>query len=231
MQETGTIIITGAGGNIGKATVQQLLSKGYHISGIIDKKKELPSSSRQIQYYQADLTEESATTHLIQEIADTHNGIQATIMIVGGFAMGGIEDTDMQAIHNMFQLNFQTAYQVARPSFKYMKQSGKGGKLIFIGAKPALEIQEGTGVIAYAISKSMLFTLSDLMNASGKAHGIVSSVIVPSIVDTPPNRNAMPDADVKDWVTPDSIAEVISFLLSEQSKDLRSPIMKLYGNV
>ncbi len=231
MAREGTIVITGAGGNLGRSSVQALSEEGFHVSAIIDARHTLPASTERINYYSANLTEEEPTANLIDRIVEKEGEIIGAVMIVGGFAMGSILDTDMPAIDEMYKLNFQTAYHTARPCFRHMKASGQGGKLIFIGAKPAMNPKEGKGVLAYSLTKGMIFHLAEMLNAEGESDGIVSTVIAPSIIDTPPNRKAMPNANFDDWVSPKSISRVIAFLFSEDSKDLRSPIMKLYGNV
>ena len=101
--------------------------------------------------------------------------------------------------------------------------------MVLISSKPGLDPRLGSGVLPYALSKAAIPALAEVVNTDGQAHHIVASVIAPSIIDTPPNREAMPDADVSQWVTPADIAEVIHFATTEPGRVLREPIFKVYG--
>ena len=99
-----------------------------------------------------------------------------------------------------------------------------------IGGKPGLEISAAGWAAAYGISKSMVFKLSEYINETSREAGIVSAVVVPSIMDTPANRQAMPEANFSDWVTTEHVAEVIHIFCSDQGAPLREPVLKVYGN-
>lgn len=143
--------------------------------------------------------------------------------------MGSLNDTDEAAIQHMFKLNFMTAYNTLRPAFEYMKQRNFG-RIVLVAAKPALEADAAGGTLAYALSKAQLVSLARILNEEGRAHNIVTGIVVPSILDTPANRQAMPNANFEDWVTPTAIAKQIGHLCSENSLELREPILKVYGN-
>ena len=140
-----------------------------------------------------------------------------------------IQDTDSASLKKMFSLNFDTAYFAARPIFNQMtKQSA--GRIIFVGARPALNPADGKNTLAYSLSKSLIFKLAELLNAEGAANNVVSHVIVPGIIDTPVNRNAMPNANFSDWVKAEEIAEMMSYLCSEKGSAIRDTTVKLYGH-
>jgi NAD(P)-dependent dehydrogenase (short-subunit alcohol dehydrogenase family) len=129
----------------------------------------------------------------------------------------------------MIALNFDTAYNCVHAVFPSMVKQG-GGRIVLVGARPALQAHAGKGMVAYALSKSLIFKLAELINADGKDKNVVCSVIVPSTIDTPANRKAMPDASFNDWVTPEQIANTVAFLVSDDGISLREPVLKLYGN-
>src|SRR5205085_1563631 len=137
--------------------------------------------------------------------------IDGGILLAGGFEMGEIDTTDGAALKRMFSLNFETAYYLARPLFQHMLQNGYG-RLVFTGARPGLNAAEGTNKVAYALSKSLLFTLADILNQEAKGKNVTVSVIAPSTIDTPPNRQSMPNANFNNWVKPEQIAEVLAFI-------------------
>jgi NAD(P)-dependent dehydrogenase (short-subunit alcohol dehydrogenase family) len=129
----------------------------------------------------------------------------------------------------MITLNFETAYFLARPLFRHMQDNGYG-RLVFMGARPALKAEQGKGAVAYAMSKSLLFQLADLMNAAAKGKNVVASVVAPSTIDTEPNRKSMPDADPATWVRPEQIADILEFICSEKGDVIREPVYKVYNN-
>jgi NAD(P)-dependent dehydrogenase (short-subunit alcohol dehydrogenase family) len=125
-------------------------------------------------------------------------------------------------------LNFQTAYNIARPVFLQMMKQGSG-RIFLIGSRQGLNILKGKGALAYSLSKSLLFRLAELLNAEAKGKNVVVSVIVPSTIDTPQNRESMPDADFSSWVTASQIADIIYFYSSGESSAIREPVIKVYG--
>jgi NAD(P)-dependent dehydrogenase (short-subunit alcohol dehydrogenase family) len=104
------------------------------------------------------------------------------------------------------------------------------GRIVFIGARPALQASAGKNLIAYGLSKSLLFKLAEYLNAEAKGKNITVSVIAPSTIDTEPNRKSMSDADFDKWVKPEALAEVLEFLMSEKGNVLRETVLKVYNN-
>jgi NAD(P)-dependent dehydrogenase (short-subunit alcohol dehydrogenase family) len=110
-----------------------------------------------------------------------------------------------------------------------MMQQGFG-RIFLIGSKPGLAMNNSSGMVAYGLSKSLIFRLAELMNEEAKGTNIVTTVVVPSTLDTPQNRKSMPDADFKNWVKPQDIATVIHFHCTEEAASLREPVLKIFGN-
>lgn len=225
------ILITGAAGNLGKATVTKFLEEGYRIHAILSpgKKSEFKNNSNLI-LYQADLTNELAAEEVVSKIISEYQTLDAALMLAGGYAPGAIAATGGDLLNKMFALNFFTAYHAVRPAFNQMMTQSTGGRLVFIGSRPSLVASDGKHHVAYALAKSLVFRLAEIINAEGKIKNVVSSVIVPSTIDTPENRHSMPDADFSKWVTPQAIADSIHFLVSEKGNALRDPVLKLYNN-
>ena len=224
------VIITGASGNLGKAVVEKLIGEGYTVVVTV-----MPNTSLghhedhpQVDIHTLDLLDEPAAEGFIHVVTKKYGSIQAALLLVGGYASGSIRDTNNSALKKMYALNFETAYNLARPVFNQMV-SQAGGRIIFVGARPALNPAEGKSNLAYALSKSLIFKLSEYLNAEGAEKNVVSSVIVPSILDTPENRKAMPKADFSTWVDPKEVADTMAFILSEKSAALREPVFKMYG--
>lgn len=223
------ILITGASGNLGKASVERFVEDGHRVLAIVSPGKKLPfKTSGEVVTYEADLTDEHSVNKVVNTILSQYQVIDAALLLVGGFAQGSITDADGASLNKMYSLNFNTAYFVARPVFLQMIKQSAGGRIVFVGSKPALLASEGKKNVAYALSKSLVFKLAELLNAEGKEKNVISSVIVPSTIDTPENRAAMPNAKFSDWQKPEDIAESMAYLVSDKGRALRDPIFKFY---
>ena len=220
------IFITGATGNLGKATVDYLKKQGYQLIGTTRPGKF--SESDNIDLFECDLTDETSVSNCFEQIKSKYDELYGAVLLAGGFGMGNILDSSKEDILNMYHLNFMTAYLTSRECIKWMNEKG-GGQIIFTGAKPALE-GGGSALLPYALSKSSVIQLADLINANDELKNIRASVIVPSVIDTPPNRESMPDANFDDWVKPIKIAQNIGYLLSETANTLRGTVLKIYAN-
>lgn len=226
-----TAIVTGASGNLGQAVANKFLAEGYRVVGTVTQKETLPANSKEGNYEQTaiDLTEEDSALQLIDSVSSTYGNIDVAVLTVGGFAMGNIADTTASDILKQYKLNFETAYNVARPVFiQMMKQNS--GRIFLVGSRPGLDARNSKGMVAYGLAKSLLFRLAELMNDEAKGHNIVTSVVVPGTIDTPQNREAMPDAHFDNWVKPEAIADAIHFYCTESAALIRDPVIKVYGN-
>lgn len=225
-----TVIITGANGGLGTAVVKRFLTADYHVIAVDHSanRNEFATDHPRFEFHTVNVGDEEETSAFIAAMISKHQKIDGALLLVGGFAMGNIDSTDGQAIRDMFALNFETAYFTARPLFNHMMQHGYG-RIVLIGSKPALQPAAGKNVLAYAITKNMLFKLAEIFNESAKGSNVVASVIAPSTIDTPANRRDMPDADTSKWVTPEQIADLMDFICSDKGNPLREPVYKMYN--
>lgn len=221
-----TILVTGASGNLGRAVVKKLRNSGYDILAVdATPPAQEFINAEGITTAQLDLGDENAVAEFISGLEVEVNG---AILTVGGFAMGDFDETNGENIRSMFQLNFQTAFNCVKALLPVFEKQASG-QFILIGARPALDPKAGKNMIAYALSKKLVFGLSELINAHGKVKHIHSTVIVPSTIDTAANRKSMPEADFSKWVTSDAIAETIDFLLSGAGSQIREGVVKMYN--
>lgn len=219
------IIVTGATGNLGSAVCRTLAEAGYEVIGTT-----LPDAhekSAHATLVPLDLIDENQVEEAIEQIKTNRQSIHALICLAGGFAMGNLESMKSDDLLKMYRLNFLTAYHIVRPVYQWMSTQGSG-RIVLTGAKPAVE-GGGFEVLPYALSKGSVIQLADIINEKSNDSGVVASVIVPSIIDTPPNREAMPDADFSNWVKPETIARQILHLINEDSMALRNPLLRIYG--
>ena len=226
-----TIIITGASGGLGTTVTQHFLSKGYRVAATVfneDSKKEMPSHPN-LEVEAVNLADETEAGAFVQRMIDRHKQIDGALLLVGGFAVGNIAATGTSDIKKQISLNFDTAYHVARPLFDHMLHKNNG-RIVLVGSRPALQAKDGKNLVAYALSKSLLFKLAEFMNEEAKGKNVTATVVAPSTIDTPANRKSMPSADPETWVKPEALAEVLEFIVSEKSAVLRETVLKVYNN-
>jgi len=224
------VLITGASGNLGKSLVNRFLAAGSRVTAIVipDDPVSLDHSSPLFAKYEADLNDEPFVERLVGDIALKHGDIDVAVLTTGGFVMGNIQITRSAEIFKQYRLNVETAYHIARPVFIHMMEKGYG-RIFMVGSRPGSDMRASKDTVAYGLTKSLIFRLAEILNESAGAGNVVSSVIVPSIIDTPQNRASMPDADFSTWMNPDSIAEVVEFYSSPAADGLREPVLKLFN--
>lgn len=226
-----TAIVTGASGNMGQAVVKKLLAKDYHVTGTVipDDSVSIEIHGKHFETAVVDLMKEELAQQFVELVTMKHKQIDVAVLTVGGFAMGTIVETPASAIAKQYKLNFETAYNVARPVFTQMMKQGSG-RIFLIGSRPGSDMRNSKGMVAYGLGKSLIFRLAELMNDEAKGTQVVTSVVVPSTIDTPQNRASMPKADFKKWVSPETIADAIYFYCSPEGAALREPVIKVYGD-
>lgn len=225
-----TVIVTGATGNMGQAVVNKFIQEGYFVIGTVIHNDNTPINfpADKFKKIVVDLGDENESGKFVEEVISKHQNIDAAVLTVGGFAMGSIANTKTSDIEKQYKLNFETAYNVARPVFvQMMKQNS--GRIFIIGSKPGLTSKSGKSMVAYGLAKSLIFRLAELMNDEAKGKNVVTTVVVPSTIDTPPNRKAMPEANFDNWVKPEAIADVIYWHCTEEAAILREPVLKVYN--
>jgi len=226
-----TVIITGANGNLGTAVTNLFLSEGYKVIATVsneDGKKDFANNAN-LQVEAVNLTNEIETEIFVQTVLRNYKNVDGALLLVGGFATGNSRTTKGEDIKRQISLNFDTAYNIARPLFQHMMENSSG-RVVFIGARPALQALSGKDLLAYGLSKSLLFKLADYLNEEAKGRNVTATVVVPSTLDTALNRKNMPDADPNNWVKPQALAEILEFIISDKGSPLRETVLKVYNN-
>ena len=222
-----TVIVTGAAGNLGKAVVQKFLDEGSRVIGI--DKQDAGIAHPHFKMVSLNLSNEKDVEEFVAQVIREFETIDVAILTAGGFAIGDIAETNWQNVWQQIELNFQTAYNLARPSFIQMMKKGEG-RIFLIGSRPGSDMKYSKGMTAYGFSKSLIFRLAELMNEEAKGTHVVASVIVPSTIDTPQNRKSMPNADPSKWVRAEEIAGIIYFYCTEAASPIRETVIKVYKN-
>lgn len=227
------VLVTGAAGNLGSAVARYFDDLGAKLA-LVDRKKEhferafgsdIPENWL---LCEADITDKESVAALVAEVMGKFGRIDVLINIAGGYRGGTpIYETGEDMWDFMMNLNARSVFLVSGAVAKVMVEQGTGGRIISVGAKPGLE---GTkNHTAYSASKAAVFRLTESMAKELKPHGINVNSVIPSTLDTPQNREAMPDADFKKWVAPESMAGVLAFLASEASRDISGAHLPVYG--
>lgn len=226
-----TVIITGANGNLGKVVVAQFLSSGYRVIATVldDSMLHAFEKNEHLEVYAVNLLSEEGTASFAAQVISKYKTVEGVLMLAGGFAAGDLVKTTEYDLIKMYNPNFVTAYHMAHPFYVHMKEQGYG-RLVFVGARPALEAAAGMNAVAYALSKSMVIKLAELLNADAKGLNVTATVIVPSIIDTPANRESMPHAKFDDWVKAEQIAGMMELICSDAGDALRETVLKVYSN-
>ncbi len=221
-------IVTGASGNLGRAVVKRFLEDKCIVIGMVHKKSEMDFAN--YQEVVVDLSDEEHSHKAVDTIIEKYGSIDIAVLTAGGFAMGNIKSTTTADILQQIQLNFITAYNIARPVFLQMMKQNKG-RIFLIGSQAGQNTSHAKASAAYGLSKSLLFDLSKIMNAESKGKNVVTAMIVPGIIDTPQNRESMPGSDFSGWTTPQQIADVIDFYSSGEASVIREPVIKVYNKM
>jgi NAD(P)-dependent dehydrogenase (short-subunit alcohol dehydrogenase family) len=227
----GIAIVTGASGNLGQAVVKKFIDEGYKVIGTIIPNDSVPMNfpADRFEKVVVDLMNEDDTVKFVTDVITKYGSVDAAVLTVGGFAMGKIAETKTADIYKQYKLNFETTYHVARPVFVQMIKQNSG-RIFIIGSRPGLSASMGNGMVAYGLAKSLVVRLAELMNLEAKGKNVVTSVVVPSTIDTPQNRMSMPDADFSTWVKQEDIANVIYYHSSDEAVALRETLIKVYNN-
>src|SRR5262249_29368883 len=156
-------------------------------------------------------------------------GLWASIHLAGGFAYGPVATTDKTDLLGQVGTNLVSCFLCCRAALKAMSQ-GSGGRIVNVAARPALEWRSGARMTAYAASKAAVAALTVALAEEVASRNILVNAVAPSIIDTPANRQAMPDADHAAWPKPAAIAEIICQLASPANLVARGAIIPVYGN-
>ena len=217
MSQAGAIIITGAAGNLG-AAVAEILARGGAKLACVDRSPEklerllanLPAGTEALPLAGVDLTSQEACSVAVAQVAKRFGGVSALVNTVGGFQAGPVSKA-LEQWDAMLTANARTALAVSAAVLPVM-QAARHGRIVHIAAMAGLKAP--AGLAAYAASKAALIRLTEAMAEEYRGDGITANCVLPSVIDTPPNRAAMPKADTANWVAPEAIARLIAFLIS-----------------
>jgi NAD(P)-dependent dehydrogenase (short-subunit alcohol dehydrogenase family) len=228
-------IVAGGTGGLGSAVAFAFLQEGAHVAVTYRKEEEFASlqaaaapHAGALEGHRVDITDESAAAQFVAAVLAQHGRIDAVVNTIGGYA-GGIKLWDLEAktFEAMLQLNLRSGFVLARAVLPVLLKQHRGS-FVNVAAKAAID--HAAGASAYAASKAAAVALMDSLAADTKGTGVRVNSILPSIIDTRANRQAMPGADFASWPKPEEIAQVILFLSSDNAKTIHGAAIPVYGN-
>lgn len=227
-----TVMITGAAGHLGRAVTRIFQARGARIV-LVDRDAralhEAFSDSTDMLSLAIDLLDVPQVEACVKQARERFGHLDTLCHIAGGFRMGeAVHETSAATWDFLMNLNSRSFLNVANAVVPQLLAHG-AGRIVTVGAAAALK---GSGRMgAYAASKSALIRLTEAMSAELKDHNINVNCVLPSIVDTPDNRAAMPEADPTRWVSPHALAEVIAFLASDAARAMHGATVPVTGLV
>lgn len=222
------IIVTGAAGNVGSALAALLASRGARVAAVDTMRDRLQtvtaglSGEGHLALSDYDLTDPVATTELVAAVRQTCGRIDGVGTTVGGFAMAKLTDAGPEQWDAMFSLNVRTTWNIYRSAVPAIREAG-GGALVAIGS--AAGLKGSAEMAAYGATKSAVMRLTESLADELRADRIRVNAVLPTTIDTPQNRAAMPGADASRWVKPAEVAEVMAFLLSDRASGVTGALV------
>jgi NAD(P)-dependent dehydrogenase (short-subunit alcohol dehydrogenase family) len=229
-----TALVAGGAGGLGRAVTLAFLDEGatvvaaYAVQEEFDALAEAAAANNsRLEGQRADVTDEADVRRLIDGILAKHGQLDTLVNTVGGYDGGSkLWEFDPQVFERMLALNLRSGYALSRVVVPAMLKQGHGS-IVNIAAKAAFD--HPAGAAAYSASKAAALALMGSLAHELSGTGIRVNSVVPSIIDTLPNRRAMPKADFSKWPKPEEIARVILFLCSDEARIVHGAAIPVYG--
>ena len=224
------VIVTGAAGAVGQATVSAFVAAGARVAAVDlagERLAELWDGQQQVLQVSCDLTDPDSVAAMVATIGKDLGAVDILTNVAGGFTMGPpLHETSIETWDFMMDLNARSVFLTCRALLPAMRERGSG-KIVNVAARAALQ---GKGRMApYIASKAAVMRLTESLAAENRDVGINVNCILPGTVDTPANRKDMPDADFSTWVPTADLASVMLFLASPAARGVHGAAVPVYG--
>lgn len=222
------IVVTGGTGALGGAVLDVLLARGATCH-VPCHEREVPATFALASHDRVhatpavDLTSESSTRSYYESVPP----LWGSIHLAGGFAMAPVDGTSLADFERMFKLNGVTCFLCSREAVRAIRRGGADGRIVNVAARPA--VRPVGGMVAYSASKAVVAAITQGLAEELLPENILVNAVLPSIIDTPANRAAQPDADATRWPKTAEIAETIAFLASPRNALTSGALVPVYG--
>jgi NAD(P)-dependent dehydrogenase (short-subunit alcohol dehydrogenase family) len=219
------VLVAGGTGALGAAVVKELVASGREVAAtwLVERERERLEGLEGVELIKADLFDPNEAASAVASIGD----IEAVVNLVGGYAQGGrVHELDPDEFDRLMRLNLRPNILLARAAIPRFLRRGAGA-FVAVSARPAL--RPFPGAAPYIVSKAAVLSFIQTLDAEYRQDGVRANAVLPSVIDTPANRASQPEADYSNWVTPEAIARVIRFLVSDESAPTSGAAVPVYG--
>ncbi len=228
-------LLTGGTGGLGRAVTRAFLEAGACVVVVYRTEahraellQTVGDAAERLVTVSADVTEEDQVRAVVRQTMDRFGRIDVLVTMVGGYISDiPIAQMEEATWDHMIALNLKSTFLCCKAVLGYMLDQGRG-KIITVGARGAITPQPGSA--AYAVAKAGVHALTRALAAEVRGKNINVNAVLPGIIDTPINRQMMPQADFSKWVTPEDLARVILFLASDAARQIHGALIPVYGS-
>jgi NAD(P)-dependent dehydrogenase (short-subunit alcohol dehydrogenase family) len=223
------VLVTGASGALGSAVAEYLAASGATVaaSDVVapDEEGSLLETGDGIAFYQGDFTDEREVQQVVEAVVEDHGRLDGLCNVAGTWRGGDpLHETDLDTFEMLFDVNLKTTFLATKHAVPHLRETG--GAVVSVSARSSLEGGEGDG--PYRASKAGVRLLTETV-AEENLGTVRANAVMPSVIDTPMNRDMMPDAAHDEWVDPLDIAAVVAFLLSDAAAPTSGAAVPVYG--
>ena len=216
-------LVAGAGGPLGRATALSLAEAGFTVVGIDRSEQGLADG---IRAEVGDPTDPAVAKTLVDRVAAEVGAPDVLVNTIGAFRLGEVLDATPEDLRDMVDINLGAALWLSQAAGSHMRRRGSG-VIVHVSARPAVE--PTAGMAAYGISKAALAHLTRLLDLELHPHGVRVNAVLPQLIDTPRNRTFLTADQLTHAVTPEAIAEIIAFLVSDAAAPISGALLPAYG--
>jgi len=223
------VLVTGVGGALGSAVTEAFLAADATVCGVDiveqDSDEFLLADPERIDFYRADFTDETAVADTVDAVVETHGGLDCLANVAGTWRGGDpVGETDADLFDFLFDVNLKTMFLASKHAIPHVRE--REGAIVSVSSRSSLE--GGSGDAIYRASKAGVRLLTESI-AEENLGELRANAVMPSVIDTPMNREMMPDADHSEWVDPADIAAVVLFLCSDAATVTSGAAVPVYG--